>query len=471
MVRRLILLLSALLGLLFIGITGEDSADPSTQLEQAETYMKNGQYHQAEGIYQQILADFPGTDYAFKAQKNLVIVYITMDMQTEAETALQQLLANFSTHKDIAKAVHNIAYRYQRSDKYETANELYQYVLNNWPESEHAMWSQMDLAKLNIELGNDALAEAAIDKLLTDFSGNERIAKAVHNVAYHCQKFKKYETANQLYQYVLANWPESEHAMWSQMDLAKLNIGLGNDALAQVAIDKLLTDFSGNERIAKAVHNVAYHCQKFKKYETANQLYQYVLDNWPEAEHAMWSQMDLAKLNIGLGNESVGQAALDKLIADFNDHPGLALALWRAAEAYYNEAFRYQSEGRDEQAKDYFQKVITSGERILQEMPASDTAAEACYILAVCYERLGEHADAIEYYQRVVDHWPDFEYTWHALFRIGCGYEKLKKSGLMDELGADEIIRAVYEQLLEEYPTCIVATHTRAWLSRHQPVN
>ena len=470
MVKK-VLLLSLALSSLFVFVTSSSSTDPAAQLEQAETYMKNGQYQQAEEIYQQVVMDYAGTDYAFKAQKNLVVIYIAMDRQPEAETASQQLLANFSTHKDIAKAVHNIAYQYQRLDKYETANQLYQYVLDNWPEAEHAMWSQMDLAKLNIGLGNDALAQAAIDKLLTDFSGNESIAKAVHNVAYHCQKFQKYETANQLYQYVLDNWPEAEHAMWSQMDLAKLNIGLGNDTAAQAAIDKLLTDFSGNELIAKAVHNVAYHCQKFQKYETANQLYQYVLDNWPEAEHAMWSQMDLAKLNIGLGNEPAGQAALDKLIADFNGHPDLPLALWRAAEAYYNEAFRYQSEGHDEKAKDYFQKVITSGERILQEMPASDTAAEACYILAVCYERLGEHADAIEYYQRVVDNWPDFEYTWHALFRIGCGYEKLKQSGLIAESEADEIIRAVYEQLLEEYPTCIVATHTRAWLSRHQPVN
>ncbi len=46
-------------------------ADVVAQLQQAETLTEAGQYRQAEQIYQQVAADYPGTDYAFAAQKGL----------------------------------------------------------------------------------------------------------------------------------------------------------------------------------------------------------------------------------------------------------------------------------------------------------------------------------------------------------------------------------------------------------------
>jgi len=204
MVKKILLIFSVLFGLLFLVIPGECLADASAQLKQADAYKKNKQYEQAKAIYQQIITDYPGTDYACTAQKNLTLVYIAIKKWPQADAAFQQLVANYSSHKDIAQAVNNIAYRYRKLQKYEKANQLYQYVLNNWPQAEHALWSQVGLATLNVKLGNDAAAEAAIDKLLTDFSGHESIAEAVYQVADKYRKLKKHEEARNLYQHTIA---------------------------------------------------------------------------------------------------------------------------------------------------------------------------------------------------------------------------------------------------------------------------
>jgi len=189
--------------LLFAGITYPVFADVSAQFKEAEDNVKNTNYAEAEKIYRQIITDYPGTDYAYQAQKNLIMLYITTDNQPLADTAYQQLLANFSGHKDIAQAVHDIAYRYRCANKQDKANQIDQYVVETWSQSDCAVLAQMDLAKSYVNLGEMEGAEAAVNKLFTDFSGNALIARAVHDVAQQYRWTRKYEKANQLYQYVI----------------------------------------------------------------------------------------------------------------------------------------------------------------------------------------------------------------------------------------------------------------------------
>jgi tetratricopeptide (TPR) repeat protein len=546
MVKKVILLSSALFGLLFLGLPGEDLSDASTQLEQAETCMKEGQYQQAEEIYQQIITDYPGTDYEFQAQKNLVILYVTWDKQPRAEAALQELIDNFYEYEGIATVVTHIANTYRKLEQHQGACEIYHYVVDNWPGDEHGMWSQMGLVISNISLSNDDVAKTAFEKLRTEYSGYEHISRAVCLVADTYHRIEKDREAREHYQYVLDSWPDDEFALWSQMGLTISNIRLGDYDAAEAAIEKLFIDFFEDERIPIAVCKVADEYRKFNKHEKACEhyryvvdncpdaehalwsqmglaisnirlgdydaveasieklfidfsqdermaiaccligdeyrelqkhqqalvLYQYVVDNWPDAEHAMWSRANMGNINIQLGDFDTAQTTLGKLLSDFSEHPILPTAVAVIGDGYYNEALRADREGRVEQAKWYYRKAIVECERILTQLPETPyTTAEACYFLAVCHEQLDEHADAIDYYQMVVDNWPDFQYTWHALFRIGCGYETLKQRGLMAKSEADAIIKDVYEQLLETYPTCKVSKHARRWLSRHEPTN
>jgi hypothetical protein len=73
MVKKILFTSLALSGLLFSTMPPACFADAAAQLKQAETYKQNEQYEQAEAIYRDIVADYPGTDEAFKAQKSSAI--------------------------------------------------------------------------------------------------------------------------------------------------------------------------------------------------------------------------------------------------------------------------------------------------------------------------------------------------------------------------------------------------------------
>jgi len=136
------------------------------------------------------------------------------------------------------------------------------------------------------------------------------------------------------------------------------------------------------------VYKLAYHCQFLKRYEDARRLYQRVLDTWPESEYAIQAQSRLVMLYIDLGNDPNAQAELDKLIADFNDHPKLPETVIEIGLKYYSKAHYSEADGNDERAAQYYLKAIAVWERVLAEFPPSASyTPRAYYISAVVYSQ------------------------------------------------------------------------------------
>jgi len=174
----------------------------------------------------------------------------------------------------------------------------------------------------------------------------------------------------------------------------------------------------------------------------------------------MQAQMAEIVSDINSDDDSNVLAAVDRLIADFKDQPGLSEALWQAGQEYYNKAARKDRGGFEEQARDYYRKAITLREKIIQELPSSDLTPQAYYTAAVIYsQELKEYNKGIEYYQKVVDNWPDYKYAWHAQYFIGMYYEKLRDSGGISASKANPKIEAAYRAVIENYPDSSSAKH------------
>jgi len=431
MIKKSLLLFPVLLGLLVLGTAGKASADTIwSQVDIAKSNIDLGELE-------------------------------------AAQAAVDKLLTDFSESEHIAQAVHEIAGHYRWMKKYEKSKQLCQYVIDNWPGSESAMWSQMGVAMAEIALDEPEAARAAVDKLVADFSGNKYIAQAVSEIAGHCRWLKKYQESKRLSQYVVDNWPDSEQAMWAQMGVAMAEIGFGEPKAAQAAIDKLVTDFSTHKHIAQAVREIAEHCLWLQKHEKAEQLYQYVIDSWPGSEQVRRSQMGLAMLNIAVGDSADAELAMDKLIADFGDHPDLPNVVLQIAEPYYDEALRKETEGLDNQAKDSFQKALAIYEMVKNRVPGYVATADTLCWTGACYRALGEYEKSIECYQKVVDDYPSYHMAWNALFLVGRNYEELKKSGAISPSEADPKIKAAYQQLLEKYPDSKPSAIAQNWLNKN----
>ncbi|MBU0708023.1 tetratricopeptide repeat protein [Patescibacteria group bacterium] len=441
--------------------------------QKAQTYFKNNQYAEAEQVYKSIIQGYPKTDYEFRAQKDLATLYIKMGNIKSAQKTTDTLLNNFSNHPDIAKALLEIGSSYSEKGKEDEAIQLHEYNVRTFPKTEFAMWSQMHIAMSNIRIGNDAAAEAAIDKLLADFSGNEYIAQAVHEIAGHCNWLQKHEKALELHQYVLDNWPRSEQAIWSQMGVAVSNIALGKMEDAQAAVDKLLTGFSGNKHIAQAVHEIAGHYRWSKKYEKSNQLHQYVLDNWPGSQQAFWSQMGVAMANIALNKTEAAQAAIDKLLADFSGNKHIAQAVheiaghcnWLEKHEKALELHQYVLDNwpRSEQAFWSQMGVAVSNialgkteaaqaavDKLLARYPKDESMANAVCQIADEYCKQANHDKALELYQKASELYQHTATTWpdsgNAIRTNSC---KIKTNILLDNIPN---VKVAINELLAEFP-------------------
>ena len=434
----------------------------------AKRYQDSGKYERAKIIYEKITTHCPGPEYPLKAQRNLVILYISMEETDQAQEALDKLAQEFSGDRNLPKALLSIAETYRKSKKFEEAESIYETVATDYPGTEHALKARKKLTIVYVDVGDDTGAQEALDKLAQEFSGNPNLADALYEIATRYEWVRgRYEEAQPIYQQIIQQFPDSSYAK-EQVDLSRTNviylIESGNYSLAQEVLHKLVAEFSGHPDLPRTLDGIAGRYEKAKKYDEAKSIYQDIVANYPGTDYAFDAQRKIAIVDIKAGNDTAAQAALDRLIADFNDHPALPEAVVEIGEQYYHKAFTYKNESLDTEARDHFRKAIAVWERIITELPASATTPQAYYFSARCYRRLGEYNNAIKCYQKVVDDWPEYKYAWDAQYMIGRTYQYLKRSDAMPESKADPKIKAAYERVLQDYPDCPAAKAAQNWL-------
>ena len=95
-------------------------------------------------------------------------------------------------------------------------------------------------------------------------------------------------------------------------------------------------------------------------------LWQHIFEiNPQEGPLAIQAKAEEAGVDILLGNDAAAQASIDRLIADFNDHPILPQTLFRIGEEYYNKASQMENKGLKTESDYYSQNAITVWEKII----------------------------------------------------------------------------------------------------------
>jgi len=445
MCKKTVVLLAVLL---FPGIICTVCADVPGRLAQARGCYHIADYENALQIYQAVVSAYPGSNYALEAQKDIVILYIAWREQSQADEAYQNLLTSFIQKDLVSAAVCEIGHFYRYCGKYQKAIQLYQNVLTLWPDQPQAMWAQWSLAMVAIELGDQPAAQAEIDKLVANFSANEHIATALCDAAARYRGRGQNDQANRLYQYVLdnaQNWEGTSQAMWSKAAVAIANIELGNSAAADNAVAVLIGNFPDHEHIADALCQAAHHFKDTSKYARAKQLYQYILNNFPDSDYAMWAQAGLAVSNISLGSEEQAQAAVDKLIDDFAHHSHIANGLYDVAAHY-----RWLGE---------YQKAIWLCQYVLDHWPNSQRAIWARMDLARSYIGLGDETSAHAQVSGLTADFADHPDLPEVLFWVGEQYHAMALQLENDGQTADsgqclQKAVAVWEIVIDDLPSC-----------------
>jgi tetratricopeptide (TPR) repeat protein len=380
--------------------------DVASDFEQAEQYKQDRQYEQAAELYEAVATDYPDSNYAQEAQRNVEVlelldVYLSAEEGPVNDKTLHKVLDDIGDAGMLAVHYH-IALRYEKSQRYEEAVSVYQELLRDHSDTDYGLQSQRNLVNLYISLADDPNAQDALKTLIADFSWHSGLPGALYKVATRFEKYRIYDQSTSLYQYILDSYSDPNEFGWYT---ARAQLGIPKDQILSY-IDAM-------------DHNSAF-------------------------------------------------MALDDLMVDFNDHKYLPDVIYRVGLEYYRRAFELENEGFANDAQDHFQNAVSILEIVIDDHNGSDAYPKACYSSGDCYRKIGDYAKSIQCYQKVVDEHPDFRTAYNAQFLVGHNYERMKKEGLLSKPEADPLTKAAYEQLLQAYPDCAFARYAKRWLSRYK---
>jgi len=179
---------------------------------------------------------------------------------------------------------------------------------------------------------DDPNAEAAVKKLLSEFSGNRYKPRAIHDTAWEYRKSGNYGRANELDQYVIDRWPQDVQAMWAKMDMAKTDIWLGNDAAAEKTIDILITDFNDHPELPTAIFMLGeeYYTKAFRYDEGLNEqakehfrkaiaISERIITELPESSFTPQAYIPLGECYRRLGQQQEAMDCYQKVVSDWPD--------------------------------------------------------------------------------------------------------------------------------------------------------
>ena len=333
--RRSRFITIVLASILSFGLTHQVFADAADDLKLAQTYDQKGRYEQAEAGYRQVVTAYPGSDQAFDAQKYLTALYALRGKASEAQEAMQKLLGEFSQREYLPLAVHEIAEKCGKSRGDEKVWRVCRAMLESTSSGKDGIWSQMGLAILDIFLGGQLAAQATIDNLIADFSGDARSAEALGQIGWAYRKLQKHEKAAELYQYVVDNWSGRPRAVFSYRGLVYCKIALGDEAGAWAVVEDLLGRFSGDEHIAEVAYSLGQNYDRLERRDKARLLYEYILAKQPKSTYALWAQRGIVFMDIKLGNYQAAGEGIKVILAKYPDHNDLPQALQWLGNDYY----------------------------------------------------------------------------------------------------------------------------------------
>jgi tetratricopeptide (TPR) repeat protein len=435
---------------------------PAAVYSIADHYWYRYRYKQSKRLFR-YAADSTQADsnLALRGQGWVAGCDFMMGNYTMAWEEVNRLTARFDGHPGLASMIYALAEACWYDGRFDQGQKLYKYIADNLPQSERYFRGRVWTVGGDIRLGNYEVAEAGMNKLMTDFADHPELAGVLYQLANEYFYVKQYEQAKPLFQQASDRDPNHMRAAaW----VIGCDLMMGNYDGAWDRIDALIADFADHEHTAWTIYLMGKECESSpqpaeSKYAMAKQLYELVIQRWPDHAMAKRAQLYLARVEVlslaDAGQDAAALAALDKLIADFKTYENLPEATMEIGQRYYDQAHRQAIiEGHPDQAKDYYRKAAAVWERVSQKLPASAAyTPQAYFSAAVCYsQELDEYQKGIDYYMAVVNDWPDYQYAWSAQFLIAKYYERLRDTGGISKSEAEPLIEQAYQAVVEKYP-------------------
>lgn len=503
--------------------------NPEAELDTAEVYYKKRDYSEAAAIYKSIVEQYPGTIDALRAQKGLTILLVDRKEYGRAEVAFEQLIDDFADDANLPEAIYEISQKYKAARKHEQAEGIYEYLIANYPGNVYALYAKGKRVISRIEFADVSGAQAAMDELVADSAAHPDIVQMFSDIInhrpvnYRVSWIGEYrltddgakvkigecggpaqnrEEEQQLYEYVIEQYPQSVYALHSLKNMAARDIvgirqhpetivisspgrrqvrliNAKREAEARMLVDRLFADFSQHPDFPGAIYYIAesYKCHLEEKPELAEELYRYLMLEFRNSKYAMEAQTALVTLYVICeGREAEAEAELNVLIRDYSADPDLPAAVYKVGWYWEVEEEKYEQgeavyQWLAEECPDDRYGVLARGKllgldiklkrdedgqvqaglaQLIQRYAGHPALPEAIRIVAQGYYRMSKYKRSIEVSQLVLEQYPGISLVCDTLHHIGSCYQLLEDY---------ETAAEYYKEIVQNYPDSSYARH------------
>jgi tetratricopeptide (TPR) repeat protein len=410
---------------------------------------------EAKTVYQQVMRDYSGNEYAAKcslslARQNVLSLIISGEYDS-ARDAVDKLLTDFANEPALPETLYWVARRYGWSDRYEEEKNLYQKIIQDYPNDSFAYKARLGFARANvlsfILSQKFDQADATIDELTADFADHPDLPDALYWIAEGYRWAHRWEDAKDLYQKVVKNYPNSSAAGGARIGLAKVEvlalIAADNYAGAKKELHKLITTFVTNPDLPETLYWIAREYEWIGMYEDANGVYEQILRKYPDGAFADKARLGTAAMTVRLlivsGQIEASRTALQDLKNKFAGHSELPATLRMIARSYegadtyelasdvYQQTIETSPDGASENstqldiarmkvcsliASEQFQPALSALSCLIADFNDHPDLAKTVLTIgaeyaemADEYERQGDSAKAIDYSRRAIKVW------------------------------------------------------------------
>jgi len=245
------------------------------------------------------------------------------------------------------------------------------------------------------------------------------------------------------YKRIINNPHSTDKALQAWERLSCLYIRQRKYEDVQEALQQILSEFEGHEALAKVVDHIGDEFRAEKDYQNTLQLYRFVLQNWPRAEHSISSQVSRARIYIWQEEFEKADEAVEELINNFSRHSDLA-------------------EGIKDVADDYIKKrpakALALYKRLINTWPDNINALLSHRAIARHYIRTGDYERAQAEIRNLLKTFPDNEEIPTSLFTLAYEYKKKK---------AFDKALALHQKIADEFPNTDEAFESLVNIARY----
>ena len=406
--------------------SGEDISHPIYKLACECTY--NGNDVKAVSLFRNFLEKWPDNEQAMLVHKELISADLRKGATADIDTRVANFLSTYAGHRFLPDAVYTLGNDCENVNADNAADSLYNYVINNWPESEQAMRARHRIFKADIDNNNFANLDAYIDRIVKDHATDEDFVDRVLSI---CNLFIRKNDPAMALPYInraLQASPNHDKVTLLLKAKAECYIGMGANEQAVVVIDRIVKDHATDEDFVDIVLSI---CNLFIRKNDPAMALPYInraLEVTTELKQSIMLLKLKAMCYIDMGAEEQAKAVQEEiaLYAEQEYYPGVQLAI----------ADRYRKNGEYEKGIELYQEVIDSNSIETQQLYAYAG-------IGMSSVWLGDDPNATAALEIIGGDFSDNEkYGW-AVFVIGEEYYRYAKKyrGVFDFINANKYYR------------------------------